>query len=42
MGSRDVQLSKFLSFVLRHQPDTIGLSLDAQGWAVIDELICQE
>ena len=33
MGSRDVQLSKFLSLVLRHQPDTIGLALDAQGWA---------
>lgn len=31
--------SKFLSFVLRHQPQAIGLSLDAQGWASIDELI---
>lgn len=41
MGSRDVQLSKFLSLVLRHQPDTIGLALDAQGWAVIDELIAK-
>jgi putative RNA 2'-phosphotransferase len=34
-----VQLSKFLSFVLRHKPDAIGLTLDAQGWASIDELI---
>ena len=34
-----VQLSKFLSFVLRHKPDAIGLSLDPQGWASIDELI---
>jgi RNA:NAD 2'-phosphotransferase (TPT1/KptA family) len=41
MGSRNVQLSKFLSFVLRHQPDTIGLALDVQGWAVIDELIAK-
>ena len=41
MGSRDVQLSKFLSLVLRHQPDTIGLALDAQGWAVIDELMAK-
>ncbi|KAA9332975.1 RNA 2'-phosphotransferase [Hymenobacter busanensis] len=32
-------LSKFLSLVLRHQPDTIGLSLDAQGWADVDELL---
>jgi putative RNA 2'-phosphotransferase len=41
MGSRNVQLSKFLSLILRHQPDTIGLALDAQGWAVIDELIAK-
>ncbi|KQU76024.1 MULTISPECIES: RNA 2'-phosphotransferase [unclassified Rhizobacter] len=34
-----LQLSKFLSFVLRHKPDAIGLVLDAQGWASIDELI---
>lgn len=34
-----VQLSKFLSFVLRHKPDAIGLTLDPQGWADIDELI---
>jgi putative RNA 2'-phosphotransferase len=34
-----VQLSKFLSFVLRHKPDAIGLTLDPQGWASIDELI---
>jgi len=35
----DMQLSKFLSLVLRHKPDTIGLALDAQGWAGIEELI---
>jgi putative RNA 2'-phosphotransferase len=34
-----VQLSKFLSLVLRHKPDAIGLSLDAQGWAGLDDLI---
>jgi len=27
-----LQLSKFLSFVLRHKPDAIGLTLDPQGW----------
>ena len=38
--SRDpVALSKFLSFVLRHKPDSIGLALDPQGWAGIDDLI---
>jgi len=34
-----VHLSKFLSSVLRHKPDAIGLTLDSQGWASIDELI---
>lgn len=34
-----VSASKFLSLVLRHQPDAIGLSLDAEGWADIDALI---
>ncbi|QPF94950.1 RNA 2'-phosphotransferase [Bradyrhizobium commune] len=37
----DTQLSKFLSLVLRHKPDVIGLVLDAQGWAGIDELIAK-
>jgi len=32
-------ISKFLSLVLRHQPETIGLRLDAQGWANVDELL---
>ena len=34
-----VRLSKFLSLVLRHDPDSIGISLDAQGWVGIDELL---
>ncbi|MBR0958668.1 RNA 2'-phosphotransferase [Bradyrhizobium japonicum] len=35
----DIQLSKFLSLVLRHKPDAIGLVLDPQGWVGISELI---
>lgn len=31
--------SKFLSLVLRHQPEVIGMQLDAEGWLPIDELI---
>jgi putative RNA 2'-phosphotransferase len=31
--------SKFLSLVLRHKPEEIGLVLDANGWADVDELI---
>jgi putative RNA 2'-phosphotransferase len=33
-----VQTSKFLSFVLRHQPESIGLVLDAESWGNVDEL----
>ena len=32
-------LSKFLSMVLRHKPETIGIKLDSHGWANVDELI---
>ena len=33
------QLGKFLSLILRHKPDAIGLELDSQGWANIEQLI---
>ena len=33
------EISKFLSFVLRHQPEAIGLTLDREGWADIAVLI---
>ncbi|MBB3194295.1 RNA 2'-phosphotransferase [Roseateles terrae] len=32
-------ISKFLSLVLRHQPQEIGLVLDPAGWARVDELL---
>jgi putative RNA 2'-phosphotransferase len=32
-------ISRYLSRVLRHEPECIGLSLDAQGWAWIDDLV---
>lgn len=34
-----VRKSKFLSLILRHNPGKIGLTLDENGWALIDELI---
>lgn len=37
--SRYDSLSKFISLILRHKPDTIGISLDEHGWADVDELI---
>ena len=32
-------ISKFLSLVLRHHPEAIGLKLDAEGWANIEDLV---
>ena len=32
-------LSKFLSYVLRHAPESIDLDLDRDGWADVDALI---
>ena len=34
-----VKASKFMSFVLRHKPVEIGLTLDANGWAKVGDLI---
>jgi len=36
-----VKASKFLSLVLRHRPERIGLVLDRHGWARIDELVAR-
>ncbi|MFG2333554.1 RNA 2'-phosphotransferase [Streptomyces sp. NPDC048604] len=36
---RTVKVSKYLSKHLRHQPERIGLALDAQGWTEIDALL---
>ena len=31
--------SKFLSLVLRHKPETIGINLDSNGWVDVDVLL---
>lgn len=31
--------SRFMSLILRHKPETIGISLDEHGWADVGELI---
>jgi len=36
---RRIKVSKFLSLVLRHQPEQIGIQLDAHGWVSIEELM---
>lgn len=39
MRTDTVKISKFLSLVLRHQPEKIGLQLDAAGWVSVAELL---
>lgn len=33
------QTSRYISLILRHKPETIGITLDEHGWANVDELI---
>lgn len=35
----DKNTSKFISLILRHKPETIGITLDEHGWADVSELI---
>jgi len=35
----DRKISKFLSLVLRHKPETIGIQLDESGWVDVDTLL---
>ena len=32
-------ISRFISLILRHKPETIGICLDEHGWASVSELI---
>ena len=33
------KMSKFISLILRHHPEVIGISLDAHGWANVHDLL---
>lgn len=33
--------SKFLSYVLRHHPESIGIELDSEGWVDVSILLTQ-
>lgn len=35
---RKTKISKFLSLILRHAPETVGLSLDENGWVKVQNL----
>lgn len=37
--NNDKNLSKFLSLILRHKPETVGITLDENGWADVGELL---
>lgn len=39
MDDELVHLSKFLSLVLRHRPQELGLALDSGGWVEVDVLL---
>ena len=39
MKDRNNSTSKFISLILRHKPEVIGITLDEHGWANVDELI---
>jgi putative RNA 2'-phosphotransferase len=38
---QQMHISKFLSLVLRHKPETIDIQLDQNGWIDINELIAK-
>ena len=39
MNKRLTKVSKYLTYILRHEPEAIGLKLDPNGYLNIDELV---
>jgi len=39
MNKRLTKISKYLTFILRHEPQSIGLTPDENGYLKIDELV---
>lgn len=39
MNEKRNRLGKFISLILRHKPEIIGLKLDKNGWCSVDKLI---
>lgn len=37
--SDPTRISKYMSLILRHKPEVIGIELDARGWADVDALL---
>jgi len=38
-SEQTTRASKFISLVLRHQPDSAGISLDPAGWTPVEDLL---
>ncbi|MDO4197568.1 MAG: RNA 2'-phosphotransferase [Erysipelotrichaceae bacterium] len=36
---KEKDISRFISLILRHKPEEIGITLDEHGWANVDELL---
>lgn len=34
-----IKTSRLISLILRHKPETIGITLDEHGWANVNELL---
>ena len=34
-----IRCSKFLALILRHQPESVGLTLEPEGWAPLDDVL---
>ena len=34
-----IKISRYISLILRHKPEAIGITLDEHGWANVNELI---
>ncbi len=41
MNKRLTKISKYLTFILRHHPDSIGMSLDDAGSLCVEELVAK-
>ena len=39
MYNTDQKISKFISLILRHKPETIGIALTNNGWANLTDLV---
>lgn len=39
MSKEHKKISKWLSLILRHKPEAVGIALDNEGWAELDTLI---